>query len=240
MDISQIKSGRTPFSPPSGKVDFSGEDFEKVYFSSLPSLDHAYLNGIQAVDCGFHNINMVQVEMSQSEVSISQFAHVDMTGTDLVESLFTDVAFYKCSFKEGEWRESFFVRCSFNECDFDHTTVNLCIFQGCKFDSKSAKHFQQMGKIYNTFIGCEFLDVTTNDVVLARNFSLPSSSGGKAICVSGSGVSLETVCMASASGVFDVEPIAMAIENELSGITRLKTMKLNNYRLMPVGSCSLR
>lgn len=226
MDQEKIKNGRVFFNPTKGKIDFSGEDFSKIYFGSSSSLDHAYLNGIQVEDCGFHQLNMVQVEMAQSEISNSQFLIVDMRGTDLVETTFKDVHFINCAFVEGEWRETLFVRCHFRECDFDHTTINLCIFQDCEFDSKSLEHFSQMGKNYNTFIGTSFSSFVDNDVVISRNFSLPSKGNVKALSILGDEATLEAVCLASASDNFEVEPIVVAIERELSSAARLRTMRI--------------
>ena len=221
-----IKAGRTPFNPPSGKIDFSGEDFAKIYFGAHSSLDHAYLNGVEVLDCGFHELNMVQVELAQSNVSSSQFISVDMTGTDLVETTFTGVYFTQCQFTEGEWRESSFVDCHFVECDFDHTTINLCTFRGCSFDEMSLHPFSQMGKNYNTFVGCDFASGINNEVVLSRNFSIPSTGTGRSLALYGDEASIESICLASSSGIFQLYQIVLAIEKELFSTTKLKSMRI--------------
>ncbi len=226
MDYEHMKSGRTPFNPPSGKVDFSGEDFVKIYFGPHSSLDHAYLNGIEARDCGFYEINMVQVELAQSEVSSSQFSSVDMTGTDIVETSFNDIVFTQCRFTEGEWRESNFTNCSFIDCNFNHTTINLCTFRRCSFDSPSLLNFSQRGKNYNTFVGSTFASGINDEAVLSRNFSLPSTGVMRAVALSGDDASLEAICLASSSGIFHLGPIVEAIENELLSSAKLKSMRI--------------
>lgn len=208
------RPGQVHFSPEPGKVDFSGSDFSNMYFGPPNSLDHTYLNGVVAINCTFDTLSIAQVELAESEIIHCDFSSVDMSGTDLVGTSARDSVFRRCSFVEGEWRQSHFHNCSFYECDFDNTTINLCIFESCSFDKDSIASFNQMGKSYNTFFGCDVPPYIENGVVLSRNFALPGRPG-RSVLVKSDDEGLEAVCFDSSFGRIDIEKVIIGIEREL-------------------------
>ncbi len=226
MESQELKSRRCEFVLEPGKRDFSGEDFRSIYFGAEPHLNHSYFNGIQAIDCAFDHADMRNIEMAEAQLENCQLHYVDMSGSDLVGSKFHNVDFISCNFAEGEWRDSSFIGCAFKGCHFEHTTVNLCIFEECTFCTESSAYFEQLCINYNTFLGCLIGHRIQNDAVLSRNFALPAAHKSRLLAPTGRGITLEHACLASGYGDFNIEAIAIAIEDELADSRQRRLRKL--------------
>ncbi|MBF0247541.1 MAG: pentapeptide repeat-containing protein [Alphaproteobacteria bacterium] len=226
MDSQDLKSGRSQFLHEEGKRDYSGEDFESIYFGMSPSLNYSYFNGIQAIDCAFDSTDISNVEMAESYIHNCYMNNVNISGTDFVGSRFNNVKFVNCTFLGGEWRDTLFTECTFKNCDLTHTTINLCVFEFCEFCPESSAHLEQLSINYNTFLRSEITRTIENDVVLSRNFALPSAQKGRALASKGQGITLEHVCLASAYGDFNIESLATAVERELLDSNQRRMRKL--------------
>lgn len=214
------------FQADAGKKDFSGEDFQEIYFCEEISLGHSYLNGVHVEKCVFHNVDIRNTEAAEAIFDNCELNNVDMSGSDLVGSKFNNVHFTDCNFSGGEWRDSLFSNCSFERCNFYHTTVNSCVFDDCSFCKESSLHFEQLCINYNTFVQCIIQHQIENEVVLSRNFALPGRQQTQALSPSQSQLMLENICLASSRGDYNVENIISAIEGELFSVNKRRMRKL--------------
>jgi hypothetical protein len=166
--------------------------------------------------------------LAEIEITNSYFQGNDFTGSSFIGSRVENSTFERCNFTDGEWRLSRFAAVKFVDCDFNYTTVNLCDFDRCVFTGENSKRLFGRSVNYNVFTRSEFARAATDEAVLASNFGMRGPGLHKAIALHGEGVSLEEVCLASASGAIRVVDLTGAIENEF---LRTRQQRLKKLRL---------
>jgi|ERR1051326_398435 uncharacterized protein YjbI with pentapeptide repeats len=221
------EAGRTPFLATNEHKDYSGRDFDALYHVDSDTLSHSFLNGASIHNCSFVNVELDHSELAEARISASSFHKVNLSASDFVRTEIDNTKFELCDFSNGDWRETRFVSVRFLNCTFSHTTINLCIFEHCEFAFEDRNGLDHRSINYNTFSKCTFTDTIKDELVLSRNFGLPSPPHAQSTFVFGSPTTIELVCRLSSTGQITVSDIIDAIEQECA----LQRERLKKIRL---------
>ena len=228
MGEPDMRRGKMQLTEAKYGIDLSGRDLENIFLDVGQSLSHSFLNGASLRESAFLGGPIDQTELAEAEIIGCLFRNTDFTGSSFIGSKVNHTAFQNCNFSDGEWRKSTFSDVHFVGCNFNYTTINLCVFDNCTFNGEGARHLDNRSVNYNVFTRTKFDFFVKDDVVLASNFGFPREGSAHAVTGHGAGITLNEICLRSASGRVVISELVDAIQNEFRQTSghRLKLLRL--------------
>ena len=141
------------------KVNFKNCRFENCHFNDIEFLDSSFEL------CSFFDCEIDQLFLSGCTVYNSAFKQSHFANSSITdETTLIKANFKLCNFSNTDfWSISSADKSKFYQCIFVHSSIN-----GSCFDNSHFKHieFSKTSIAYNSFIGCEFIDITDdfNDI----------------------------------------------------------------------------
>lgn len=206
-----FRTGRAPFDLRGDDRDYSGTAISDRYLAGSDA-SRSFFNGVNLTNCVFHEVRLDHSEFAEARAEHCEFRGCDLSGSDLVDSLFSDVLFVACRFETAEWRDATFQHCRFIDCNFSHATIALCAFTRCSFDAASMRQLEHRAVSFNVFSECDFPGQTHDRLVASRNFGIPAAAEVSELVSKETSITIEHICLMNNRGHLRVAAVADAAE----------------------------
>lgn len=222
---------KTPFAIERPGNDYSGMSFQNVSMRGQQR-ENSFFNGVNLIDSEITGSDLSHCELSETLMRGCAIHASNFASSDFIGSTFEHCEFVDSNFRTGEWRNAKFRSCRFVGCNFDRTTIALTFFHDCHFDDRSLRSMLHRAVSLNVFSNCGLPWLVDDEIFASRNFGTPCVPKQNDQVIQSSGTNLEQLCLLRNLGKMEVTDLLDAVQGAFEMLSMNGRCRASTFELM--------